>query len=135
MLYRYLNYGGKFLWKKRSAFTFFLLGIGAVIGHEITHGFDDNGRQFDKDGNRKLWWTPETIDRFNKRKTCIVDQYSQYILEQINITVIDLLNVRCFFEYSVFLLQINGNQTQGENIADNGGVKEAFYVSLEEKIE
>lgn len=63
------------------------LGIGAVIGHEITHGFDDNGRQFDKDGNRILWWTPETIDRFNKRKKCIVDQYSEYVLEQINMTV------------------------------------------------
>ncbi|CAF1531755.1 unnamed protein product [Rotaria sp. Silwood1] len=90
---KYLNYGG----------------IGAVIGHEITHGFDDNGRQYDKDGNRILWWTSETIDRFNKRKTCIVDQYSQYILEQINIS-------------------INGNQTQGENIADNGGIKQAFYA-------
>ncbi|UJR31747.1 hypothetical protein I4U23_019225 [Adineta vaga] len=90
---KYLNYGG----------------IGAVIGHEITHGFDDNGRQFDKDGNRILWWTPETINRFNKRKTCIVEQYSQYLLEQINTT-------------------INGNQTQGENIADNGGIKEAFYA-------
>jgi predicted metalloendopeptidase len=64
------------------------LGIGAVIGHEITHGFDDNGRQFDNDGNRILWWTPETIDQFNKRKTCIVDQYSKYFLDQINITVI-----------------------------------------------
>ncbi|CAF0725068.1 unnamed protein product [Adineta steineri] len=90
---KYLNYGG----------------IGAVIGHEITHGFDDNGRQFDKEGNRILWWTPETIERFNERKTCVVDQYSQYFLEQINTT-------------------INGNQTQGENIADNGGVKEAFYA-------
>ncbi|CAF1075040.1 unnamed protein product [Adineta ricciae] len=90
---KYLNYGG----------------IGAVIGHEITHGFDDNGRQFDKDGNRILWWTPDTIDRFNKRKKCIVDQYSEYVLEQINTT-------------------INGNQTQGENIADNGGIKEAFYA-------
>ncbi|CAF3073352.1 unnamed protein product [Rotaria sp. Silwood2] len=90
---QYLNYGG----------------IGAVIGHEITHGFDDNGRQYDKEGNRILWWTSETIDRFNKRKTCIVDQYSQYVLEQINIS-------------------INGNQTQGENIADNGGIKEAFYA-------
>lgn len=61
-----------------------------MIGHEITHGFDDNGRQFDKDGNRIPWWTSETIERFNKRKTCIVDQYSKYILEQLNITVIDL---------------------------------------------
>ncbi|CAF2118844.1 unnamed protein product [Rotaria magnacalcarata] len=90
---KYINYGG----------------IGAVIGHEMTHGFDDNGRQFDKDGNRILWWTEKTIERFNKRKTCIVDQYSQYILEQINIS-------------------INGNQTQGENIADNGGIKQAFFA-------
>jgi hypothetical protein len=74
-----------------------------VIGHEITHGFDDNGRQFDKDGNRKLWWTTETIDRFNKRKTCIVDQYSKYVLEQINTTVINRSNSRVFsFEYSLF---------------------------------
>jgi predicted metalloendopeptidase len=63
------------------------LGIGAVIGHEITHGFDDNGRQFDKDGNRILWWTPETIDQFIERKTCIVDQYSNYTVTQINLRV------------------------------------------------
>ena len=67
-----------------------------MIGHEITHGFDDNGRQFDKDGNRKLWWTTETIDRFNKRKTCIVEQYSKYILEQINLTVNYRLNSDVF---------------------------------------
>ncbi|CAF4114520.1 unnamed protein product, partial [Adineta steineri] len=90
---KYLNYGG----------------IGAVIGHEITHGFDDTGRQFDKDGNRVLWWTPETIEKFIERKTCIVDQYSNYTVAQINRT-------------------LNGDQTQGENIADNGGVKEAFYA-------
>jgi predicted metalloendopeptidase len=55
-----------------------------VIGHEITHGFDDNGRQFDKNGNRILWWTPETIDRFIERKTCVVNQYSNYTVTQIN---------------------------------------------------
>ncbi|CAF0965181.1 unnamed protein product [Adineta ricciae] len=88
---KYLNYGG----------------IGAVIGHEITHGFDDNGRQFDKDGNRVLWWSQATIDKFIELKTCIVDQYSNYTVAQINKTV-------------------NGSQTQGENIADNGGIKEAF---------
>ena len=69
-------------------FRFSILGIGAVIGHEITHGFDDNGRQYDKEGNRVLWWTPETIDQFNQRKKCIVDQYSNYLLDQINHTVI-----------------------------------------------
>lgn len=58
-----------------------------VIGHEITHGFDDSGRQYDKDGNRIPWWTNATIENFNKRKTCIVDQYSNYTLVQINMTV------------------------------------------------
>ena len=60
------------------------LGIGVVIGHEITHGFDDTGRQFDKDGNRVPWWTDETIQKFIQRKTCIVKQYSNYTIEQIN---------------------------------------------------
>ncbi|CAF3726969.1 unnamed protein product [Rotaria sp. Silwood1] len=90
---KYLNYGG----------------IGAVIGHEITHGFDDSGRQYDKDGNRISWWTPETIAKFNERKQCIIDQYSRYVVTQINMT-------------------LNGFQTQGENIADNGGIKESFYA-------
>lgn len=58
-----------------------------MIGHEITHGFDDNGRQYDKDGNRLQWWSSETIDKFVERKTCIVNQYSNYILKQINISV------------------------------------------------
>ena len=68
---RYLNYGG----------------IGMVIGHEMTHGFDDNGRQFDKNGNRIPWWTPETINKFIERKTCIVDQYSNYSVPHLNISV------------------------------------------------
>ena len=74
-------------------------GIGTVIGHEITHGFDDTGRQFDKDGNRIPWWTESTIDKFNERKTCIVDQYSNYILSQINMQVI----IEKSFSY-IFLL-------------------------------
>ncbi len=58
-----------------------------VIGHEITHGFDDYGRQFDKDGNRRRWWTDKTILEFIERKTCIVNQYSNYTLTQINLSV------------------------------------------------
>lgn len=58
-----------------------------MIGHEITHGFDNNGRQFDKDGNRIPWWTHETIQEFNKRKTCIIDQYSNYTVPSINMHV------------------------------------------------
>lgn len=53
-----------------------------VIGHEITHGFDDMGRQYDKDGNQIPWWTNETITTFNQRKKCIVDQYSNYTVTQ-----------------------------------------------------
>ncbi|CAF1624746.1 unnamed protein product [Rotaria sp. Silwood1] len=90
---KYLNYGA----------------IGVVIGHEITHGFDDIGRQYDKDGNRISWWTDDTIKKFNERKQCIIDQYSNYVVTQINRT-------------------LNGFQTQGENIADNGGIKESFYL-------
>lgn len=90
---KYLNYGG----------------IGVVIGHEITHGFDDDGRQFDKNGNRIPWWTNETIAKFNERKTCIVNQYSNYTAKQVNMT-------------------LNGFQTQGEDIADNGGLRESYFA-------
>ncbi|CAK9298945.1 unnamed protein product [Gordionus sp. m RMFG-2023] len=82
-------------------------GIGVVIGHEITHGFDEKGRQFDKRGNLKQWWNNSTIKAFRKRAKCIIDQYSKYKLKEIN-------------------LHINGRNTQGENIADNGGLKQAF---------
>ncbi|CAF4151500.1 unnamed protein product, partial [Rotaria sordida] len=90
---KYLNYGG----------------IGTIIGHEITHGFDDTGRQFDKDGNRISWWTNETIEKFNDRKQCFIEQYSNFSVSEIN-------------------MNSNGNQTQDEDIADNGGLKAAFYA-------
>ncbi|KAI1296489.1 Neprilysin-2 [Halotydeus destructor] len=82
-------------------------GIGVVIGHEITHGFDDKGRQFDKNGNLKQWWNNATVERFRERASCIIDQYSSYVLEDIG-------------------LNINGKMTQGENIADNGGLKQSY---------
>jgi len=58
-----------------------------IIGHEITHGFDDSGRQYDENGNRIPWWSDETIERFNERKACIIDQYSNYTIEQIGLQV------------------------------------------------
>ncbi len=54
-------------------------GIGAVIGHELTHGFDDQGSQFDSVGNFKSWWTPEDRAEFDKRTQCIADQYESYV--------------------------------------------------------
>jgi len=82
-------------------------GIAMVIGHEITHGFDDKGRQYDKDGNMKQWWSEEDIKKFKEKAQCIIDQYSNYTIPEVNMT-------------------INGRQTQGENIADNGGLKQSF---------
>ncbi|RDD44024.1 Endothelin-converting enzyme 2 [Trichoplax sp. H2] len=79
--------------------------IGSVIGHEITHGFDNNGRRFNKDGELVQWWDNGTIANFNSRAQCFIDQYAK-------------------FRY--FGLPVNGNQTLGENIADNGGMGQAF---------
>ncbi len=81
-------------------------GIGAVIGHEMTHGFDDQGCQFDKEGNLKNWWTEEDNRRFKEKTKMLVDQYSAY-------TVLDNVHV-------------NGELTLGENIADVGGINIAY---------
>ena len=72
--------------------------------------FTISGRQFDKHGNLKQWWNNKTIAEFRKAAQCIVDQYSNYTLDDIN-------------------LAIDGRLTQGENIADNGGLKQAYRVS------
>lgn len=81
-------------------------GIGMVIGHEITHGFDDNGRKYDADGNLKSWWTKEDEERFLQRVAQIQAQYSSY--------------------KPLPDMSINGKLTTGENIADLGGLKIAF---------
>ena len=82
--------------------------IGVVIGHEMTHGFDDQGRQYDKDGNLKDWWTEADADEFKKRAQVMVDFFSA-----IEVTP------------GVYG---NGSLTQGENIADHGGLKVAFQA-------
>ncbi|ESO99538.1 hypothetical protein LOTGIDRAFT_113606, partial [Lottia gigantea] len=84
-------------------------GIGVVIGHEITHGFDDSGIQYDKDGNLLQWWSDDAIDQFKAKAQCIIDQYSTYILPEAN-------------------MNVNGINTQGENIADNGGLKQSYRI-------
>ena len=81
--------------------------FGVVIGHELTHGFDDQGQQYDKDGILRKWWTNSSLENFKKKQLCFEKQYSQY---QINNQ------------------HINGNLTLGENIADNGGLKTSYQA-------
>ncbi|XP_066978196.1 neprilysin-like [Macrobrachium rosenbergii] len=89
-------------------------GIGQVIGHEITHGFDDEGRQYDKDGNTIPWWSNATSEAFKAKAQCIINQYG-------NISVPDVADL-------LPNATLNGVNTQGENIADNGGLREAFLA-------
>lgn len=61
--------------------------FGYAIGHEITHGFDDTGKQFDKNGNLIDWWTPSTEEQFLQRKQCIIEQYGNYIVPELGLHV------------------------------------------------
>ncbi|KAF9995231.1 hypothetical protein BGZ80_003531, partial [Entomortierella chlamydospora] len=90
----YLNYGG----------------IGVVAGHELTHAFDNEGRLFDAHGKLSNWWSNATLDEFNQRSQCFIDQYG-------NFTVTDPQGREN---------HVNGKLTLGENLADNGGLKKAF---------
>ena len=88
-------------------------GIGIVIGHELTHGFDDQGRKFDPQGNLRDWWTAQDGTEFEKRASCIADEYSSFV--------------------AVDDLKLNGRLTLGENTADNGGARIAL-MALENMI-
>jgi endothelin-converting enzyme/putative endopeptidase len=81
---------------------------GMVIGHEMTHGFDDQGRKFDGDGNLRDWWTPQDGAEFEKRVACVADEYSGF-------TAVDDV-------------KLNGRLTLGENTADNGGLRVALMA-------
>jgi putative endopeptidase len=83
-------------------------GAGAVIGHELTHGFDDQGRKFDGDGNLRDWWTAADGAEFEKRAACIADEYSGF-------TAVDDV-------------KLNGRLVLGENTADNGGLRIALMA-------
>jgi putative endopeptidase len=85
-------------------------GIGAVIGHELTHGFDDQGSQFDAAGNLRDWWTADDKKQFEQRTDCVKDQYGSFI--------------------AVDDLKLNGKLTLGENTADNGGMRIAYMAML-----
>jgi len=81
-------------------------GIGVVIGHELTHGFDDQGRKFDPQGNLRDWWTEQDGKEFEKRASCIANEYGNFV--------------------AIDDLKLNGKLTLGENTADNGGARIAF---------
>ena len=85
-------------------------GIGAVIGHELTHGFDDQGRKYDAQGNLRDWWTEADGRAFEQRTSCVRDQYSRYLVAGDT--------------------PINGRLTLGENTADNGGLRLALMAYL-----
>ena len=82
--------------------------VGAVVGHELTHGFDDQGRQFDPQGNLRDWWTPEDGKAFEARAACIANQYGGYT--------------------AVGDVKLSGKLTLGENVADNGGLRLAWMA-------
>jgi endothelin-converting enzyme/putative endopeptidase len=88
-------------------------GIGLVIGHELTHGFDDQGRKFDPQGNLHDWWTEQDAKEFEKRASCVADEYSSFV--------------------AVDDKKLNGRLTLGENTADNGGARIAL-AALEHMI-
>jgi putative endopeptidase len=85
-------------------------GIGGVIGHEITHGFDDQGSQFDADGNLKMWWTPEDRKAFDERAACVAKQFDGYEVQP-----------------GLFM---NGKLTLGENIGDFAGLTVSYYAFM-----
>ena len=84
--------------------------IGMVMGHELTHGFDDEGRQFDAKGNLVDWWTPECGKGFEERAACVVGQYDAYV--------------------PIDDLHVNGKLTLGENLADLGGISLAYQAAM-----
>ena len=86
-------------------------GIGMVVGHELTHGFDDQGAQFDAEGNMRMWWTKEDFEKFQAKGECVAEQYSTF----------EVLPGKT----------IDGKLTLGENIADIGGIKMAFRAYRE----
>merc|ERR1719414_1716858 len=89
--------------------------MGMVLGHEMTHGFDNMGSKYDQDGNLEDWWTKETKDLFKEKYQCFIEEYDQFIYPQLK-------------EIPGFKgpYGVNGTQTLGENIADNGGIREAY---------
>ncbi|HYJ90448.1 MAG TPA: M13 family metallopeptidase, partial [Pyrinomonadaceae bacterium] len=87
-------------------------GMGAVIGHEISHGFDDQGSKYDAEGNLNMWWTPEDRTKFEERANCVINQFNEY----------EVLPG----------LKIKGQRTIGENIGDLGGLNVAYTALMDD---
>ncbi|XP_025418825.1 endothelin-converting enzyme homolog isoform X2 [Sipha flava] len=83
--------------------------LGSILGHELTHSFDNTGRKFDQDGNENMWWTNQTTNEYEKRTSCFIQHYESYTVPGIE-------------------EKINGKLTLDENIADNGGIREALWA-------
>uniref|UniRef100_A0A1W7RA38 Neprilysin n=1 Tax=Hadrurus spadix TaxID=141984 RepID=A0A1W7RA38_9SCOR len=83
--------------------------LGAIVGHELTHAFDDKGARYDKDGNWNMWWANDTYKKFIKSADCLIKQYNKFFIKELNIP-------------------LNGTRTLGENIADNCGVRESYLA-------
>uniref|UniRef100_A0A8C6XM66 Phosphate regulating endopeptidase X-linked n=1 Tax=Naja naja TaxID=35670 RepID=A0A8C6XM66_NAJNA len=81
--------------------------IGVIVGHEFTHGFDSNGRKYDKNGNLNPWWSLQSEEKFKEKTKCMINQYNSYYCKKAG-------------------LNVKGKRTLAENIADNGGLREAF---------
>nr|XP_006128821.1 phosphate-regulating neutral endopeptidase isoform X2 [Pelodiscus sinensis] len=81
--------------------------IGVIVGHEFTHGFDNNGRKYDKNGNLDPWWSTDSEENFKEKSKCMINQYNSYYWKRAG-------------------LNVKGKRTLAENIADNGGLREAF---------
>lgn len=99
-------------------------GIGVVVGHEITHAFDDQGREYDKYGNLHQWWNDKTINKFKTLTDCFVNiienMLHRHLLNFQRNSFSLILQVRQYGNYKINGKSLNGKQTLGENIADNG---------------
>ncbi|XP_034021854.1 phosphate-regulating neutral endopeptidase PHEX isoform X2 [Thalassophryne amazonica] len=96
-----------FFWGREYPRSLSYGAIGVIVGHELTHGFDNNGRLYDKNGNLDQWWSNSSVIAFNKATECMIEQYNNYYWEEAE-------------------LKVRGKRTLAENIADNGGLREAF---------
>ncbi|XP_048459296.1 phosphate-regulating neutral endopeptidase PHEX [Rhincodon typus] len=96
-----------FFWGEKYPMSISYGAIGVIVGHEFSHAFDDNGRKYDKNGNLHQWWSNASISNFNDKTECMIKQYDDYY-------------------WPIAGLQVNGQRTLGENIADNAGLRQAF---------